>query len=140
MANLTRLDPFADSFDDLIRRVFRPVRWDADLQPLQIKVDVEENDKAYTVKAELPGIKKEDISIQIEGNQVSIAAEAKQEKDVKENGKVIRSERYYGSLYRSFSLAQDVDQGAASAKYTDGILQLTLPKKAGSATKKLTVQ
>ena len=140
MANLTRLDPFADSFDDLIRRVFRPVRWDADLQPLQIKVDVEENDKAYTVKAELPGIKKEDISVQIEGNQISIAAEAKQEKDVKENGKVIRSERYYGSLYRSFSLAQDVDQGAASAKYADGILQLLLPKKAGSATKKLAVQ
>ena len=140
MANLTRLDPFADSFDDLIRRVFRPVRWDADVQPLQIKVDVEENDKAYTVKAELPGIKKEDISVQIEGNQVSIAAEAKQEKDVKENGKVIRSERYYGSLYRSFSLGQDVDQAGASAKYLDGILQLTLPKKAGSAAKKLTVQ
>lgn len=140
MANLTRLDPFADSFDDLIRRVFRPVRWDADVQPLQIKVDVEENDKAYTVKAELPGIKKEDISVQIEGNQVSIAAEAKQEKDVKENGKVIRSERYYGSLYRSFSLGQDVDQAGASAKYLDGILQLTLPKKVGSAAKKLTVQ
>jgi HSP20 family protein len=140
MANLTRLDPFADSFDDLIRRVFRPVRWDTDVQPLQIKVDVEENDKAYTVKAELPGIKKEDISVQIEGNQVSIAAEAKQEKDVKENGKVIRSERYYGSLYRSFSLGQDVDQAGASAKYLDGILQLTLPKKVGSAAKKLTVQ
>ena len=130
MANLTRFDPFADSFDDLMRRVFKPVRWDADMQPLQIKVDVEESDKAYTVKAEVPGVKKEDISIQIEGNQVSIAAESKQEKDVKENGKVIRSERYYGSMYRSFSLGQDVDQAAASAKYVDGILQLTLPKKA----------
>lgn len=140
MANLTRFDPFADPFDDLMRRVFKPMRWEADVQPLQIKVDVEENDKAYSVKAELPGIKKEDISIQIEGNQVSIAAEAKQEKDVKENGKVIRNERYYGSLYRSFSLGQDVDQAAASAKYADGILQLTLPKKAGSAAKKLTVQ
>lgn len=140
MANLTRFDPFADSFDDLMRRVFKPVRWDADMQPLQIKVDVEESDKAYTVKAEVPGVKKEDISIQIEGNQVSIAAESKQEKDVKENGKVIRSERYYGSMYRSFSLGQDVDQAAASAKYVDGILQLTLPKKVGATAKKLTVQ
>jgi HSP20 family protein len=140
MANLTRFDPFADSFDDLMRRVFRPVRWEADAQPLQIKVDVEETDKAYNVKAEIPGVKKEDISIQIEGNQVSITAESKQEKDVKENGKVIRSERYYGSLYRSFSLGQDVDHAAASAKYVDGILQLTLPKKVTSAGKKLTVQ
>lgn len=140
MANLTRFDPFADPFEDLVRRVLKPVRWETDVQPLQIKVDVEENDKAYTVKAEVPGVKKEDINVQIEGNQVSITAESKQEKDVKENGKVIRSERYYGSLYRSFSLGQDVDQGAASAKYADGILQLTLPKKASAATKKLTVQ
>jgi HSP20 family protein len=140
MANLTRFDPFADPFEDLVRRVFKPVRWETETQPLQIKVDVEENDKAYTVKAEIPGVKKEDINVQIEGNQVSITAESKQEKDVKENGKVIRSERYYGSLYRTFTLGQDVDQGAASAKYADGILQLTLPKKATAATKKLTVQ
>ena len=118
----------------------KPVRWEVDTQPLQIKVDVQENDKAYTVKAEVPGVKKEDINVQIEGNQVSISAESKQEKDVKENGKVIRSERYYGSLYRSFTLGQDVDQAAATAKYADGVLQLTLPKKASAATKKLTVQ
>jgi HSP20 family protein len=116
------------------------VRWEGELQPLQIKVDVEENDKAYTVKAEVPGVKKEDIDIQIDGNQVSISAESKQEKDIKEKGKVIRSERYYGSLYRSFSLGHDVDQAGATAKYADGILQLTLPKKATSAAKKLTVQ
>ena len=140
MANMTRFDPFADPFEDMVRRMLKPVRWEVDAQPLQIKVDVEENDKAYTVKAEVPGIKKEDINVQIEGNQVSITAESKQEKDVKENGKVIRSERYYGSLHRSFSLGQDVDQAAASAKYADGILQLTLPKKATAATKKLTVQ
>jgi len=140
MANLARFDPFADPFDDLVRRMFKPVRWEAQDQPLQIKVDVEENDKAYTVKAEIPGVKKEDINVQIEGNQVAISAESKQEKDVKENGKVIRSERYYGALYRSFSLGQDVDQAGASAKYADGILQLTLPKKATAAAKKLTIQ
>jgi HSP20 family protein len=140
MANLVRFDPFGDPFDDLVRRVFKPIRWEGEDQPLQIKLDVEENDKAYTVKAEVPGVKKEDINIQIDGNQVSISAESKKEKDVKENGKVIRSERYYGALYRSFSLGQDVDQAGASAKYSDGILQLTLPKKATSAAKKLTIQ
>lgn len=140
MPNIARFDPFADSFEDLVRLVFKPVRWEGANQPLQIKVDVEENDKSYQVKAEIPGVKKDDISIQIDGNQVSISAESKQEKDVKENGKVIRSERYYGSLYRSFSLGQDVDQSGATAKYADGILELTLPKKATSAARKLTVQ
>jgi HSP20 family protein len=140
MANLVRFDPFGDPFDDLVRRVFKPIRWEGEDQPLQIKLDVEESDKAYTVKAEVPGVKKEDINIHIDGNQVSISAESKKEKDVKENGKVIRSERYYGALYRSFSLGQDVDQAGASAKYSDGILQLTLPKKATSAAKKLTIQ
>jgi HSP20 family protein len=141
MANIARFDPFADPFEDLVRRVFRPMRWEGtEAQPVQIKVDVEENDKSYTVKAEIPGVKKEDINVHVDGNQVSITAESKQEKDVKENGKVIRSERYYGSMYRSFSLGQDVDQAGASAKYADGILQLTLPKKATAAAKKLTVQ
>ena len=139
MANIARFDPF-DPFDDVMRRLFKPVRWETEAQPLQIKVDVDENDKSYTVKAEIPGVKKEDINVQIDGNQVSISAEAKQEKDVKENGKVIRSERYYGSMYRSFALGQDVDSGAANAKYADGILQLTLPKKPSAATKKLSVQ
>jgi len=139
MANIARFDPF-DPFDDVMRRLFKPVRWETEAQPLQIKVDVEETDKSYTVKAEIPGVKKEDINVQIDGNQVSITAESKQEKDVKENGKVIRSERYYGSMYRSFSLGQDVDSGAANAKYADGILQLTLPKKPSAASKKLSVQ
>ena len=140
MANIARFDPFSDSFEDLFRRMLRPIRWEGEEQPLQIKIDVEEDDKSYKVKAELPGLKKEDINVQVEGNQVSISAESRREKEVKEQGKVIRNERYYGSLFRSFSLAQNVDQAGASAKYADGILELSLPKKVGSETKKLTVQ
>ena len=140
MANITRFDPFSDSFEDLFRRVLRPIRWEGDDQPLQIKVDVEEDDKTYKIKAEVPGVKKEDINVQIDRNQVSISAESKREKEVKEKGKVIRSERYYGSLFRSFSLAQDVDQASANAKYADGILELTLPKKVSSEVKKLSIQ
>ena len=140
MANITRFDPFSDSFEDLFRRVLRPIRWEGDDQPLQIKVDVEEDDKTYKIKAEVPGVKKEDINVQIDRNQVSISAESKREKEVKGKGKVIRSERYYGSLFRSFSLAQDVDQASANAKYADGILELTLPKKVSSEVKKLSIQ
>jgi HSP20 family protein len=140
MANITRFDPFSDYIDDVFRRALRPVRWELEDQPLQIKLDVAENDKSYTVKAEVPGVKKEDINVQVEGNQVSITAQSTREKDVKEGEKVIRSERYYGSLSRSFSLPFEVDQAGASAKYADGILELTLPKKSGSATKKLNVQ
>ena len=140
MANLTRLDPFSDYIDDVFRRALRPVRWEIDEQPLQIKLDVEENDKGYTVKAEIPGVKKEDINVHIDGNQVSISAESKREKDVQQNGKVIRSERYYGALSRSFTVPFDVDQGGSNAKYADGILEPTLPKKANSAAKKLAVQ
>jgi HSP20 family protein len=140
MANITRFDPFSDYIDDVFRRALRPVRWELEDQPLQIKLDVAENDKSYTVKAEVPGVKKEDINVQVEGNQVSITAQSTREKDVKEGEKVIRSERYYGSLSRSFSLPFEVDQAGASAKYADGILELTLPKKSGSSTKKLNVQ
>jgi HSP20 family protein len=140
MANITRFDPFSEPFEDMFRRMFRPIRWEGEAAAPEIKVDVEENDKSYVVKAEIPGVKKEDIDVQIDGNLVTISAESKREKKVEEKGKVIRSERYYGSMLRSFSLANDVDQVEASAKYTDGILELTLPKKATSAAKKLAVK
>ena len=116
------------------------MRWEGEEQPLQIKVDVEEDDKSYKVKAEIPGLRKEDINVQVDGNVVSISAESKREKEVTQQGKVIRSERYYGSLFRSFSLGQDVDQAGVNAKYTDGILELTLPKKATSEAKKISIQ
>ncbi len=140
MANITRFSPGSDPLDDLFRGFFmRPVRFEG--QPeVQIKMDVSEDDKAYTVHAEIPGVKKEDIHVTIEGNQVSIRAEVKNEKEVKEGEKLLRSERYYGSVSRAFSLAQDVDEGAAKAKYTDGVLELTLPKKVVASARKLEIQ
>lgn len=143
MANITRYDPFdlaLDPFDDLFRGFFRPVRFEGQPQQMQIKMDVKEDDKAYTVHAEIPGVKKEDIHVTIEGNQISISAETKKEKEVKEGEKVLRSERYYGKVYRSFSLGQDVDEATATAKYNEGVLDLTLPKKATTSAKKLAIQ
>lgn len=142
MANITRLDPFQisalDPFDDVFKGFFRPVRTES-APDVQIKMDVKEDDKAYTVHADIPGVKKEDIHVTIDGNLVSISAETKQEKEVKEGEKLLRSERYYGKTSRSFSLASEIDEGASQAKYSDGVLELTLPKRAATSAKKLSI-
>ena len=137
--SVARTDPFAD-IDDLLKGFFvRPVAFEGQ-QAMQIKMDVKENDGTYTVHADIPGVKKEDIHVTIEGNQVSISAEKKVEKEEKEGDKVLRSERYHGTVARSFTLSQDVDESKAEAKYNDGVLELTLPKKATTAGKTLSIQ
>lgn len=146
MAKLTRYDPFSlartDPFgdiNDLFKGLFmRPVLFEGTPQ-MQIKMDVKEDDKAYTVHAEIPGMKKEDIQVSIEGGQVSISAETKMEKEERKGEKVLRSERYAGKVARSFTLAHDIDEANAQAKYSDGVLELTLPKKAGATARKLAI-
>jgi len=141
MRELTRFEPlFTEPFEGMFRRMLKPVRWEFEGLPTDIRIDVQESDNAYVVKADLPGVKKDDIRVEIDGDVVTISAEAREEKEVKERGKVIRSERYRGALQRSFSLGHEVDESAAAAKLTDGTLELTLPKKATSAAKKLTIQ
>ena len=142
MANMTRYRPFDEAFDDLFKGFFvRPVGFDEKTQPqVSIRMDVTENDKAYQVHAEIPGVKKEDIHVTIEGNQVAISAETKTLREQKEGEKVLRSERSYGKAYRAFTVAQDVDEAAAEARYVDGVLELTLPKKAATSAKRLSIQ
>lgn len=136
MANLTRYDPF----DDLLRGFFvRPVEFGQTADAPSVKVDVKEAENAYTVHAELPGMKKEDIHVHIDGPVVSISAERKREKEVKEGERVLRTERYFGKVSRSFELDSNVDEAHAAAKFADGVLELTLPKKAPAATKRLTI-
>jgi HSP20 family protein len=148
MANdIKRFDPFSDinRFEPLrgLDQLFRDFRLapgfgELPAEPL-IKMDVAESETAYTVKAEIPGAKKEDITIDIDKNQVSIKAETHREFQDKDGEKLVRSERYFGQQYRSFTLAHDVDQEKASAKYENGVLLLDLPKKAGATSKKLPV-
>ena len=142
MSNLRLFDPaFSDNFDTALRRFFSPTAFDADTSALQMRVDVAEKDNVYEVKADIPGVKKEDINVRIDGNIVQIDAEVKREKETKgDGGKVLRSERYYGNISRTFSLADDVDDAKAEAKYADGVLTLSLPKKATAASRKLNVQ
>ena len=141
MSNLRLLDPaFSDTFDSAQRRFFSPDAFEADAQPLKMRIDVSEKNGAYLVKADIPGVKKEDISVRIDGNVVQIDAEVKREKETKGDGdKVLRSERYWGNISRTFSLAQDVDDSRSEAKYADGVLTLELPKRAAVSAKKLTV-
>lgn len=139
MVNLMRYSPADNAFDDLFRGfLMRPVRMEG-TQEVQIKMDIKEDDKIYTVHAEIPGVKKEDIHVTIEGNQIAISAEIKNEKEVKEGEKVLRSERYYGKVSRAFTVAQDIDEGASTAKYSEGVLELTLPKKKAALSKRLTI-
>jgi HSP20 family protein len=142
MANISRYEPFGDVFDDLLKGFFvRPVAYEG--QPTaagRIKIDVSEKANAYVVHAEIAGVKKEDIQVNIDGDQVSISAEAKTEKEVKENERVLHRERYYGKVERAFRLGTEIDKDAASAKYADGVLELTLPKKAEAAGRQLTIQ
>jgi HSP20 family protein len=144
MANIARYNPFDETFDDLFKGFFvRPMAFENQAQAqtqLQIRMDVKEDDKAYVVHAEIPGVQKNDINITIDGNQVAISAEVKRQKEDKQGEKVLRSERYYGKVYRAFSLAQEVDDSSAVAKYADGVLELTLPKKAVVSAKRLSVQ
>jgi HSP20 family protein len=139
MVNLLRYNQADNAFDDLFRGfLMRPVRMDS-TQEIQIKLDVSEDDKNYTVHAEIPGVKKEDIHVTIDGNQVAISAEVKNEKEVKEGEKLLRSERYYGKVSRVFTVAQDVNDESAAAKYNNGVLELTLPKKAAALSKRLAI-
>lgn len=141
MFNITRFNPLEEAFENAFRGVpvWLPSREMRALAPTQVRMDVTENDKEYQVLAELPGLKKEEISVTINGNEITISAEVKQEKDVKDGETVLRAERYYGKIQRAFTLGQEVDEATAQAKYHDGVLELKLPKKTAAAAKRLAV-
>ena len=141
MASLTRFNPLEDTIDDLFRGFFvRPVSFEGNNAAVPFRVDVSEKDNSYVLRGELPGVRKDDINISIDGDTVAITAEVRNEKDVKNGEHVLRSERYYGKVHRAFTLGQAVDEAAAQAKYADGVLELTLPKKAAAQAKRITIQ
>jgi len=140
MNNLVSYDPFVDTgMDELFRGFFKPVRMEGARTPVTIKMDVTETKDGYLVHAEMPGVKKENINIEIERNEVTITAEVKREWEKKDGDKVLRSERYFGNVYRSFTLPYELDEAKSVAKYDGGVLELTLVKKAGVAGRKLPV-
>jgi HSP20 family protein len=145
-SNLTRFNPPSSlrgydpmrNFDDLfnIFDVMRPLR---SLDTERIRMDVKETDQAYLVKADMPGFKKDDVKVSINGDQVTISADTNKEEEHTQGGTLCR-ERYHGQYYRSFTLPQPIDETTANATCHDGVLELTLPKKPGAAPHQITIQ
>ncbi len=141
MTQLRITDPgFGDTIESAFRRFLSPLSGEIDTSPLRMRLDIAETPEAYEVKADLPGVAKEDIHVRIHGNVVQIDAEVKREKTHKSSDRVLRSERYEGSVSRSFSLAQDIDEAKVDARYDKGVLALHLPKLKQDDTHKVTIQ
>ncbi len=138
MNKLSVYEPFKDVFPELMRGFF-----DSESRqpsgPAPIRVDLKESAEQYLVEAEIPGVPKEDIKVEIDGNRVSISAEVKKSSDKKEGDKIIWTERYQGSVARSFQVGVDIDEARATATYEGGVLHLTLPKKAGKSSRRLAI-
>jgi HSP20 family protein len=142
MTKVSIYDPFADVFPTLFRSIFAEnpqERASQAAQAVPMRVDVSEKQEGYVVKADLPGVPKEAIHVDIDGNRVTIRAEVKRESEQKEGERVLRSERYYGEFARSFALGDEIDDEKATASFENGVLQLTLPKRDQPAAKRLQI-
>jgi len=129
-----------DDFDNVVNSLFKPVRNVTNGQALAPSVDIAETDKAYILKAELPGVSKDDLDVSIKDGLLTINAESKFEHDEEKQGRLIRQERRYGKYVRSLRLGADVDESKVKADYKDGVLALTLPKAEEVQPKKIEVQ
>lgn len=140
MVQLQSYEPFpGTAIDDLFRGFFAPVRLEKS-GPAAIKLDVTESDGSYVVHAEIPGVKKDEIQVTIDGSQVTVSAEVKRETEHQDGARVLHSERYVGRVYRSFMLPTEIDEASSEARYDGGVLELKLVKKAAIAARKLTIQ
>lgn len=142
---MSSLSPFVSRglFDELFRDVnpgyfIKPLHGDP--LPAQFKVDVKENPGEFIVQAEIPGAGKENIHVNIDGNVVSIRAEISQVDSENKDDKLLRSERYYGEVSRSFQLPSDIDESASKARYENGILTLNLAKKQKQAGQRMLIE
>lgn len=148
MANLLtrrRTDPFAPLFGDWMddfwnRTYLAPMPRQAEMPAMErALMDIVDKGDAFEVKVDMPGVKKEDIDVSVEGTRVSIRAETQSTKEEKEGERILHTERFAAMFARTFELPVEVTETGADAHYEDGVLTLTLPKRAPLATKKLTI-
>lgn len=127
-------------FDDVLGDFPAAPWWqEARTSAPEIRIDVGEDDKAYRVRAEIPGAGKDDIDVSVEGNRVAIRAELKREARSKDEQELV-VERSYGSAYRTFTLPGEVDAEHADARYEQGVLTLTLPKRDNGSARRIAVR
>ena len=140
MVNLARVNVVDNTLDEMLRGFFvRPMNVEA-TAPVQLRIDVSETESGYTVLAEIPGVKKDDIQVAVDGNQIEISAEVRNGRALQDGEKVLRAERYCGKVHRAFTLAHDIDDAATEARYVDGVLELKLPKKTSTRLKRISIQ
>ena len=148
MANIAHYDPF-DLLEGVLKSVRRPGNDEAGgrrngwNRSATISIDVAENDKGFVVWADLPGVRKEDVTVSILGNQLSLSAELKRENAVDQGqGKevLLCNERPAGVATRQLQFPAEIDDGKAAAQFRDGVLQLTLPKKESAQVKRISIQ
>lgn len=136
LVRLHNLNPrLRPSTDDLFASFFGP----ATAGEPRIKIDVVEDEKSYRVTAVLAGVRKEDIHVNVEKNEVSIEAEVKRGPSEADGERVVHAERVFGKSSRSFVVAQEIDDTNVEAKYVDGLLTLVLPKKLAPAAKRIAI-
>jgi HSP20 family protein len=126
-------------FDDLFRNFGLGPVWNQPEFAFDMRVDITEDDDAYYIDAEIPGVDKDDIEVSVDGNRVAINAEAKREKE-KKNEKELIVERSWGRAYRAFALPSDIGGNRTEARYDKGVLTLTLPKRANGNARRITVR
>jgi HSP20 family protein len=135
---MNRLDPVTD-IDDLFRSLnLRTLFREFDAMPPEMRMDVTDHGTSYRVAIDIPGVKKEDVEVSVDGNQVTIQAESRREQE-KKTDQAIHSERYIGKSFRAFTLPQEVDSEKCEAGYDNGVLTLTLPKRGNGQSKRLPV-
>ena len=138
----TELDEMERRMSDIFEHPFLPLLWGrfpSEQMAWAPAIDVFEKENKFIVKAEIPGMKEEDINVSIEGDTLNIKGEKKTESEVKEEN-YYRSERSYGSFFRSIALPSTVDAGKIEAEYDNGVLEITIPKKAEVKPKKVAIK
>lgn len=141
MHELRPFDQLAlDPIENALLSLVRPWRFGGIDAAPRIKIDLSEHDGSYLVKAEIPGVSKDDIDVRIDGDLVTISATTKTDQEKKDDGRVLRKERQEGYASRSFTLACPVDEAQADANFKDGVLSLKLPKRAETSAKRLVIQ
>ncbi|GAB3254066.1 Hsp20/alpha crystallin family protein [Chitinimonas naiadis] len=146
MSHLTVTDPITNRMNRLLQNFWHPASNELfrndflrNEGALDMKLDVSQDESNYIIRADIPGVKKEDIHIDVDGKLVSISAEVNKQNEEKKGEAVVYTERYQGKVFRSFRLDTDVDQSKALAQYKDGVLELRLPKVTQVSTKRITV-
>lgn len=142
MRNLMPYSPAfsSDSLPDVFQVFLRPIRQQLAEGVAGMDIDVTETEGVYTLKAEIPGVSKEDLTVEVDDNTVTIRADKEQNKEVKDEGRVIQQERFWGQMERTVSFSSSIDESGIKATYQNGLLTLTLPKKPGHGNRKILIE